>query len=223
MIIAERKPIAEILQNLAYYKKILIAGCNGCVAICMAGGEKEVGILTPLLSMAREKENSPLNIDTITVERQCEHEYNALIDPKVQDIEAILSTACGVGVQYLAERYSNIPVFPALNTSFMGGPIQAGIWKEFCGGCGNCILDLTGGICPIIRCSKSLLNGPCGGSEGGKCEVDPKNIDCAWQLIYDRLSRLKALENLEKITPPKDWSTSRDGGPRKVIREDLIL
>ncbi|MBI2252284.1 MAG: methylenetetrahydrofolate reductase C-terminal domain-containing protein, partial [Armatimonadetes bacterium] len=214
MIIAERKPIAEILKNLAYYKKILIAGCNGCVAICMAGGEKEVGILAPLLSMAREKENSPLNIDTITVERQCEHEYNALIDPKIQEVEAILSTACGVGVQYLAERYPNLPVYPALNTSFMGGPIQAGVWKEFCGGCGNCILDLTGGICPIIRCSKSLLNGPCGGSEGGKCEVDPKSIDCAWQLIYDRLSRLNLLENLEKITPPKDWSTSRDGGPR---------
>jgi hypothetical protein len=82
------------------------------------------------------------------------------------------------------------------------------------------MLHMTGGICPIARCSKTLLNGPCGGSQDGKCEI-AEDVDCAWQLIYDRMSALGQLEKLEEVIPPKDWRTSRDGGPRKIVREDV--
>jgi hypothetical protein len=94
---------------------------------------------------------------------------------------------------------------------------------ERCLGCGDCVLDLTAGICPRTRCSKGLMNGPCGGSENGKCEVDPENLDCGWNLIYQRLKSLNRLDTLMAIQPPQDWSKSHDGGPRRLIREDVRL
>lgn len=222
MIIAERKPIAEILEMIKDYKKILVLGCGTCVTICLTGGAKEAGILSSTLKMDRKKKGQELEIIEETIERQCEYEFVDTIKQKVAECEAIISMACGIGVQAIAERFNDKPVYPALNTVFLGLPVEQGVWKERCGACGNCVLDKTGGICPIIRCSKSLLNGPCGGSQDGKCEID-KEIDCAWQLIYDRLKVLGKLESLEEIMPPKDWSTNRDGGPREMIREDMKL
>ena len=113
-----------------------------------------------------------------------------------------------------------VPVVPAVNTTFLGAALEQGVWAERCQGCGDCVLEITGGICPIARCSKSLLNGPCGGSSEGKCEIDPE-VDCGWQLIYDRLSALGKLENLNRMLPARDWSTSRDGGPRRRVVEEL--
>jgi hypothetical protein len=113
-------------------------------------------------------------------------------------------------------------VVPGLNTSFLGLPTEHGVWAERCAACGDCILGLTGGICPIARCSKSLLNGPCGGSEAGHCEVNPE-IPCAWQLIYDRLKSLDKVHVLLELQPPKNWRAARDGGPRKIVRPDLRL
>jgi hypothetical protein len=130
--------------------------------------------------------------------------------------------SCGAGVQYVAEKYRTKPVLPAVNTTFLGVALEQGVWAERCQGCGTCILDKTGGICPIARCAKSLLNGPCGGSTNGKCEVD-RETDCGWQLIIDRLKELGQLDRYEEIIPVKDWSTARDGGPRKRLREDLRL
>ena len=127
-----------------------------------------------------------------------------------------------MGVQALAERFPHIRTLPGLNTMFMGLPPEQGVWEERCQACGNCILDLTAGICPIARCSKQLLNGPCGGSQNGKCEVDPE-VDCAWQLIWERMSALGLLDRLMEVQPARDWSTSRDGGPRRIVREDLQL
>ena len=128
--------------------------------------------------------------------------------------------ACGCGVQEIARRFKEKPVLPAVNTAFMGASERQGVWAERCQGCGDCVLGLTGGICPIARCSKRLLNGPCGGSTNGKCEIDP-DVDCAWQLIWDRLKALGIEDRYEENMPAKDWRTSRDGGPRKIIREDL--
>ncbi|MCL6559596.1 MAG: methylenetetrahydrofolate reductase C-terminal domain-containing protein, partial [Firmicutes bacterium] len=118
--------------------------------------------------------------------------------------------------------YKDKYVVPAMNTKFVGGSKEHGIWEERCGLCGDCVLHLTGGICPIIRCSKSILNGPCGGSQYGKCEIS-KEVDCAWQLIYDRMVALGQLDSLKEIQPPKDWTKSRDGGPRKMTREDVMI
>lgn len=230
MIIGEQKPLDEIKQMIADYQKILILGCGTCVTVCFAGGEKEVGILASSLRMATglEGQNPVLSATEgkefmeATIQRQCEYEYNEEVADLVKEADAVLSLACGIGVQTMNEQFPEIITLPGLNTSFLGQPVAEGIWEERCQACGTCILDRTAGICPIARCSKSLLNGPCGGSVNGKCEIDPE-IDCAWQLIYDRLNALGKLELMTEIQPARDWSTSRDGGPRKIVREDLHL
>jgi ferredoxin len=220
MIVAERKPIDEIMGFIRDCKKILLVGCNECVTVCYAGGKKEVEILASALSMASMKEGRELEIKEVTLERQCDHEYLEEIRGIIDEYDAVISLACGVGVQFLAEKYLQIPVFPGVNTLFMGVTEERGVWSERCQGCGQCILGQTAGICPISRCAKRLLNGPCGGSTKGKCEINPE-LDCAWQLIIDRLKELGRLDDYDELMPIKDWSTERAGGPRKVVREDL--
>jgi ferredoxin len=221
MIVAEAKPIEDILAMIDRYDKIILAGCKACVAVCAAGGEKEVGILASAITLARKRDGRAIEIREVTLERQCDPEYVEQIRDFAGGYQAILSIACGVGVQYMAEHYKAIPALPGLNTSFMGGSLEQGVWSERCQGCGTCILHLTGGICPVTRCAKSLFNGPCGGSSDGKCEVN-KEIECGWQLIIDRLRALGEFEaRYTELFPIKDWSTSRDGGQRKIVREDL--
>jgi ferredoxin len=222
MIVAEQKPLAEIKAMVEGYRRVLAVGCGTCVTVCFAGGEKEVGILASALRMATQLDGHGVDIDEVTVQRQCEWEYIDPLQDRLDSYDAILSLGCGVGVQTLAERFPNIRVLPALNTKFMGLPVEQGVWEERCQACGDCILDRTGGICPIARCSKQLLNGPCGGSQNGRCEISP-NIPCAWHLIWERMSALGMLDRLLEIQPPKNWSASRDGGPRRIIREDLRL
>jgi len=222
MIIAERKPLEEIKEMIADYQKVLILGCGTCVAISFAGGEKQVGLLAAELRMARRLESNPIEIAEETVERQCEWEFVDPVEKLVRDADVVLSMACGIGVQTVAERFPEAVVVPALNTSFLGQPVEQGVWSERCLACGDCVLGRTAGICPIARCAKSLLNGPCGGSQNGKCEVNP-DLDCAWELIYNRLKARGRLDDMMEITPPKDWSTAHDGGPRVIIREDLKL
>ncbi len=222
MIVAEQKPLAEIKAMVEGYRRVLAVGCGTCVTVCFAGGEKEVGILASALRMATRLDGHGVDIDEVTVQRQCEWEYIDPLRGRLDGYDAILSLGCGVGVQTLAERFPNMRVLPALNTKFMGLPIEQGVWEERCQACGDCILDRTGGICPIARCSKQLLNGPCGGSQNGRCEVSP-NIPCAWHLIWERMTALGMLDRLLEIQPPKNWSTSRDGGPRRITREDLRL
>jgi len=229
MIVAEQKPLAEIKAMLADHQstglrqgKTLVVGCGTCVTVCFAGGEKEVGILASALRMATRLDGDGMDFDEITVQRQCEWEYIDPLADRLDDYDAILSLGCGVGVQTLAERFPSKRVLPGLNTTFMGLPVEQGVWEERCQACGNCILDLTGGICPIARCSKQLLNGPCGGSQNGECEINPET-PCAWQLIWERMSALGLLDRLMEVQPAKDWSTSRDGGPRRIVRDDLRL
>jgi len=220
MIVAEQKPLEEIKGLLGDAQKVLIVGCGTCVTVSFAGGTKEVGILASLLRMSTKLDGNARLFDEVTVQRQCEWEYIDPLKPRLGEYDLVLSLGCGIGVQALAERFPDTPVVPGLNTTFLGMPVEQGVFEERCQACGDCILGLTGGICPIARCSKQLLNGPCGGSQNGVCEVDP-DIPCAWQLIYDRMSARGQLDKLLEIQPPKDWSTSRDGGPRKIVREDL--
>lgn len=222
MIIAEQKPIEEIAGFISESKKVLFIGCGGCVTVCLSGGEKETEILASAMRIKRRLEDNPIEIVTHTATRQCDPEYVDALEALVTDVDCVVSLACGVGPQYIAERYPDKYVVPAMNTTFVGGSKQHGVWEERCGLCGQCILHLTGGVCPIIRCSKSILNGPCGGSQYGKCEIS-KDLDCAWQLIYDRLNNLGKLDTLKAVMPPKDWTKSRDGGPRKMTREDVMI
>jgi ferredoxin len=220
MITAERKPIQEIMEYIKPFGRILLLGCNECVTVCAAGGRKEVGLLSSALQMACMKEGKVLDVKELTLERQCDPEYVEELISVINQVDAVVSMACGCGVQEVARRFKEKAVFPAVNTKFMGASERQGVWAERCQGCGDCVLGLTGGVCPIARCSKRLLNGPCGGSSRGKCEIDPE-IDCAWQLIWDRMKALGQEKRYEEIAAAKDWRTSRDGGPRKIVREDL--
>lgn len=221
MITAVRKPMAEILGYAAPFDNILLLGCNECVTVCYAGGRKEVGILASGLSLAFLKEGKKLAITEHTLERQCDPEFVEELAQSIEQYDAIFSMACGCGVQTLAGRYKDKPVFPMVNTQFMGASERQGVWAERCAGCGECVLAHTGGICPVARCSKRILNGPCGGSTKGKCEIDA-SVDCAWQLIWDRLKALGRTDLYSQIMPAKDWRAAKDGGPRRIVREDLL-
>ena len=220
MIVADKKPIEEIIEEIKGHKSILVLGCNECVTVCEAGGKKEVGILASALRMYFLNKELEVKIDEETLERQCDHEYLEEIRNVMDKYDAVISIACGVGVQFMAEKYTTTPIYPGVNTCFLGATEERGLWKERCQACGECILARTGGICPVSRCAKRILNGPCGGSTSGACEIN-KEIDCAWQLIIDRLKALDRFDDYEIISPLKDWSTDRAGGPRKVVREDV--
>jgi ferredoxin len=222
MIVGEQKPLEEIKELIGEAGKVLVAGCGTCVTVCFAGGEREAQILASSLRLASQVDGSPKEVTDVTVQRQCEWEYIDPLAEQIAESDVVVSLACGIGVQTLVERFPDAWVVPGLNTSFLGMPQEQGIWVERCQACGDCVLGLTGGICPIARCSKQLLNGPCGGSQDGKCEIDPE-LDCAWHLIYERLERMDRLDLMLKYQPAKDWSTSRDGGPRKIVREDLQI
>ena len=219
MITAERKPIDEIRAMIAPYKRVLVLGCGSCVAECAAGGEKETGMLASTLRMATKMEGKEVIIQEKTLDRQCVKDFVILLDDLIDQYDAVLSLGCGAGVQAVAEMFSEIPILPALNTEFLGETRDQGVWVENCLGCGDCMLHFFGGVCPLARCSKQLLNGPCGGSREGKCEINPE-VPCAWQAIIDRLDRFGSLDRLEQIYPPKDWSRKQGGGPRKIMRED---
>jgi ferredoxin len=220
MIVADAKPLEEIIERVKGYRRILVAGCNECVTVCEVGGRKEVGVLASALRLYFANQGADASVSELTLERQCDREYVQEAREQVEASDAVLSLACGVGCQFMAEAYGSTPCLPGVNTKFMGGKVDRGVWAERCQGCGSCILADTGGVCPVARCAKRILNGPCGGSTGGKCEISPE-IDCAWQLIVDRLKALGRMDDFERLTPLKDWSTDRAGGPRKVTREDV--
>jgi len=215
MIIAEQKKIDEIKGYLKGCKKVLVLGCGTCVTVCLAGGEREAAELAAILRL-----DGSTKAKDLTIERQCDAEFFETVRAEAEQCDAILSLACGVGVQMCARIFDKKPVYPALNTKFMGTNEAAGQWAENCLACGDCKLGLFGGICPVTRCSKSLANGPCGGSEDGKCEVDPDNIECGWQLIHDRLKALGRFSDLMTVQPPRDWSKTHSGGPRRLNRAD---
>jgi len=222
MITGSQKPIKEIIELVKPYKKVLILGCGTCVKTCFAGGEDEVAVLASALRLSFKNSGSSIEIEELTIERQCENEFIQEAAAGISRNDAILSLGCGAGVQAMVKRFKKEVVLPGVNTTFMGIQESPGIFTEECSGCGNCGLAVFGGICPVTRCSKKLLNGPCGGSQNGLCEIDP-DTECAWHLIIERLTTLGQLSNLKTYIPPKNWNTSLSGGPRKLVREDHII
>ncbi len=220
MIVAERKPMDEIKRIIAGKKKVLVLGCGGCVTVCLTGGEKQVELLASQLRMSAKAEGNGVEITEKTLTRQCDREFLEEIKDDVAASDAVLSMACGAGVQLLAETFKGARILPAMNTTFMGANTAPGIWTENCRGCGECRLADTAGICPIARCSKGLVNGACGGTNKGKCEVSDE-IDCAWFLIYERLKELGRLEELKVMREAVDWSKTSDGVQRRLVHEEL--
>ncbi len=222
MIIAERKPVEEIMHMVSSAERILVLGCRGCVSVCSAGGEREVEILASLIRLGKQKEGKKAEVLEGSLVRQCDKEYIDSIDIWEGKYDAIVSMACGVGVNFIANLRPATVVYPGVNTSFFGGSAEQGVWAEQCAGCGNCILHHTGGLCPVARCAKSLMNGPCGGSQDGKCEIHSE-VPCVWQLIHDRLARLDRKKDMLEVAPIRDWRPAGHGGPRKVKRDDLSV
>jgi ferredoxin len=216
MIVAKRKPFEEIKEMLKGYKKVLNVGCGTCVSVCLAGGEKEVAILNAELDMARKLEDDPIEIQGQTIERQCDREYLAELDDliKKEKYDALVSMACGVGIQFLAERFPNIPTFPAVDTTGLAVNQAVGWYEERCRSCSQCVLGITGGICPITMCAKGLLNGPCGGTNKGNCEISSEQ-PCAWFKIHERLSAQGRLASIRKINLARGW---KDQIPRNLIQ-----
>jgi len=218
MIVGEQKPFDEIWEMVKGHKQLNVFGCNTCVAVCHQGGNKEAEILASLLRMRAIQEGVDIEIINGGIERQCEHPFFESVTEVIEKSEAVLSLACGIGVQFMAAKYIEIPIYPALNTTFLGDVQADGYFTEKCQACGDCVLGITGGVCPVTRCCKRLFNGPCGGSTNGKCEIS-KDLDCAWQLVVNRLEALGKMDDYEKITPVKDWSKDRAGGPRSFKLE----
>lgn len=222
MIVAERKPLNEIADMIVPFKQVTVIGCRSCVAICLAGGEKEVKTVVSALKLKNKKEGRKQEFDGFVLERQCEKEWVKEVEGKIQSSDVILSMACSLGAQTIGDMYPEKTVVPALNTAIFGVPEEQGVWSEKCLGCGDCIIHTTGGICPIARCAKSMLNGPCGGSSEGRCEVN-LDVECAWYAIHERLKLQNRLDLMESVRPPKDWVTSHSGGRRILVREDARL
>jgi hypothetical protein len=216
MIVAKRKPFAEIKAMLKGYKKVLNVGCGTCVSVCLAGGEKEVAILNTEIEMTRRLDNEPIEIQGHTIERQCDREYLAELDKTIEEgnFDALMSMACGVGIQFLAERYPLIPTFPAVDTTGLAVNQAVGWYEERCRSCSECVLGMTGGICPVTMCAKGLFNGPCGGTNKGSCEISSEQ-PCAWFMIYERLKGQNRLDSIRKVNAPRGWN---DQIPRNLVQ-----
>ncbi len=213
MVKAKRKTILELKETLIPYKRVLNIGCGGCVSVCLAGGQKEVNALNAELSTVFEERKK---ITGLTIERQCNPRFVKEISEIVKDYDCLLSMACGAGVQFLAEFYPDIPIFPAVNTLAIGIDREVGVYEERCRACGDCIIGLTGGVCPITMCAKGLFHGPCGGvKEGGQCEISDY-VPCAWMTVYERLKTQNRLDCIKKIKPPTNWVNQF---PRKIVQE----
>ncbi|MCP4135812.1 MAG: hypothetical protein GY754_32895 [bacterium] len=219
MIVAERKNIPELVDILKDHKKILVLGCGTCVTVCLAGGEREVSIISSALRIASRLKGLDFEIEELTIERQCDNIFIEMAMDAVERNDVVLSLGCGAGVQAIAERFTTKPVYAGLDTAFIGILEERGIWTEKCISCGACVLHEYGGICPVTRCAKHMLNGPCGGSREDRCEVRADR-PCAWQQIYVRLKDIGELDRLKTVKPAKNWQPSLHGGSRIIIRED---
>jgi ferredoxin len=210
--ITEQKPVEEIIKYLDKCQWVHIIGCGTCATLCHTGGKSEVIEMKERLEASGKKVTGWMVIPTACDEltRDALRENAEAVDKA----DCILAMTCAIGVQTIALHLKQTkPVYPGLNTLFIGTEDKPGHFIEVCLQCGSCVLGRTAAICPLVRCAKSLLNGPCGGSAEGKCEISP-DVPCAWQLIYDRLEAMGRLDEMEEIEPIKDWSVSVSGGPR---------
>ncbi len=224
MIIVEQKPLEEILGYLKPYKKVLVVGCDGCTQ--PPRSLREAKSMAMQVEMGSKLEKKDITAKATTLVKQCCKDSVAGLGEMLEGVEAIVSMACGAGVQTLAEAFHPLPVFPAQNTMFIGSAEHnQGDLVEKCQACGDCLLGYTGGICPVALCAKGLMNGPCGGCYQGKCEVtkevtdDQGNVttiqnDCAWFMIYERLRDQGRLDLFKTYRPMRDARVS--SSPRSI-------
>ncbi len=204
--ITQQKGEEEVERLLDGIERVFIVGCGTCVTLTRTGGLPEVAAMKEKLSSKGKMITGdvvlPVACDNLT--REALAEYGG----QIRQADALLIMTCGFGVQTLA-RHTNKVVVPALDTLFIGKETGPGQFDEICTQCGTCILGETGGICPVTSCHKGLVNGPCGGTSNGKCEIDEAK-DCAWTLIYERLKEFDRLDSMRKLQSPRN----HQGEPR---------
>lgn len=213
--ITEQKPLAEIMQSLEKSNGVYIIGCGTCATMLHTGGKSEVLEMKDKLEAVGKEVTGWMVIPTA-----CDELTREALTENAKAIEAadsILVMACAFGVQTVS-LYSDKAVYPALNTLFIGKEESPGLFTEVCSQCGNCLLAQTAGICPVVRCTKGLLNGPCGGTKDGKCEVDPEK-DCAWTLIYQRLEKQGRLDLFDEYHPPRNFQAVIRPGKFSISEE----
>jgi ferredoxin len=215
MVKATRKPLSQVFDRVKNYPRVLVVGCGGCTSVCLAGGQRECLEIAHELTLCARAAHAPSRYEVVTTERQCNPEFVEEIGDMARNADCLLSLACGAGAGLLADSFPLLPVFPALDTVFVGVDVDVGLYEERCRTCGDCRLGDTGGICPVTRCSKGSLNGPCGGTrEDGSCELG-EGRRCAWHDIYDRLKGQGRLESMLIVRPPMEWV---DRGPRTLAQ-----
>lgn len=215
IMITKQKPLEEVMRYVSRCQRVYVTGCGTCATMLHTGGKSEV------LEMKRQLEAAGKEVTGwMVIPTTCDPLTKVALETNAEAIKSsdcILVMSCALGVQMVG-LHTDKPVYPALNTMFLGMEESPGHFMEACLQCGACVLGRSACVCPLVRCAKSLLNGPCGGSVGGKCEIS-KDVPCAWQLIIDRLTAQGQLDQLEEIEPYKDWSVSLSGGPRKIAVE----
>lgn len=211
--ITRQKPLAEILNLLGELERIFLIGCGTCPTMTHTGGQTEVLEMQGKLQERRKVVTGsliiPVACDNLTAEAL---QQNL---PAIKEAQGLLIMTCAFGVQTIS-RYLDLPVIPALDTLFIGKEVGPGLFQEVCKQCGECLIGETGGICPVTSCHKGLVNGPCGGTNNGKCEIDPHK-DCAWTLIYERLKSQGRLGLMRKYQPPKNYQVEPQ--PGKILIE----
>ena len=203
MVISEPKILEEILGFLENCEKIIITGCGECATVCKTGGQDEVEEMKQILEQNGKKVLAskvlPTSCNKLLVKKELKE-----FKEELKEADAVLSLACGDGVQTVGSLV-DIAVIPGNDTLFIGEIVRNGIFEEMCKACGECVLGRTAAVCPVTKCAKSLLNGPCGGAREGKCEVNPEN-PCAWIEIYKKLKDQERLDLMIGLTAPKDYS-----------------
>ncbi len=204
MIITQKRDRTKLLETIKDYNSFFLVGCSECATLCGTGGEPELLEMKELLESEGKKVTG-----TFVAKTGCQ-----VLGTKIElkpskealaETECILVMSCGAGTQSAVELFKDTPVYPTNDSLFLGNMTRMQMFDQRCSLCGECILEKTGGICPVTACPKGLLNGPCGGTNEGKCEVSP-DVECAWVKIYNRLEKINRLDDLKVINEPKNWS-----------------
>ena len=199
--ITKKKPFEELEKLLEAMERIFIIGCGTCTTMCHTGGQPEV------IAMEEElKTKGTVVTGWMVIPVACDElSHEALEEHReaIEQAQALLIMTCAFGVQTVAMHLDK-PVLPALDTLFIGKEKSLGTFEEICVQCGECVLGETAGICPVAGCHKGLVNGPCGGTNKGKCEVD-SNKDCVFTLIYKKLAKMGKVDLMRKYHSPKNY------------------
>lgn len=217
MIITKKKDRKKILETVKNYNSFFLIGCSECASLCGTGNEEALQELADLLKHEGKTVTGMVvpktGCQTLGTKIELKKDKKAC-----EAADAIIVLSCGAGTQSAVEIFPDKPVYPANDSVFLGNMTRFQMFDERCSLCGECVIDMTGGLCPVTLCPKGILVGPCGGCKDGNCEVN-SDIKCAWIRIYERMKKLDQLDKLRETTlEAKDWS--KGVKPRTLVTRE---